>query len=360
MKLSIKLEKVLHKLGKRYFPFNHLSRERLQEILNHIRIVELQQDEILQIKGSDSQDYLYLLEGQVDIVCEGSIQMLTHPEETQRRPVLLPDKQQRCSILARDDSIICHARRDALDTIIAWDFIGRHKQKSLQYMDIIRNTLAFGGLPAECIEKAFSRMQSRQAQKGDTIQSSQCDAFYLIKSGRAEVQRFNSRSQDNLVITTLSIGDIFGNAAQISGKNVDETIVMLEDCELMVLGKEDYEELISRPLIKTLQPQVAKTMLDNGYQLLDVRFAEEYAEQHIPGSLLIPLEELAQSLGKLNRKQPYIIYCHSGPRSAVAALLLSEQGFEAMPMEGGIRDWPYEIEHPSGSPNVVVTSNKFH
>ena len=360
MKLSIKLKKVLHKLGQFYFPFNHLSNERLQEILNHIRIIELQQDEILQIKGGDSQDYLYLIEGQIDVVCDGNIQMLTHPEETQRRPVLLPDKQQRCSILARDNSIICHAKRDSLDTIIAWDYIGRHKRESLQYIDIIRNTLAFGDLPAECVEKAFSQMQSHTARKGECIQSNQCDAFYLIKSGSAEVQQFNSRTQDKLVITTLSTGDIFGNAAQISGKSLDETVVMLEDCELMVLSKQDYKELIHRPIVKTVQAAVAKTMLDNGYQLLDVRFAEEYAEQHISGSQLIPLEELSKRINNLNKKQPYIVYCHSGPRSAVAAMLLSEKGFEALSLEGGIRDWPFEVEHSSANPNVVSMNQKFH
>ena len=41
MKISKKLKKVLFKLSNLYFPFNNLSPERLQEIVNHIRMTGL-------------------------------------------------------------------------------------------------------------------------------------------------------------------------------------------------------------------------------------------------------------------------------------------------------------------------------
>ncbi|MCW9056964.1 MAG: rhodanese-like domain-containing protein, partial [Gammaproteobacteria bacterium] len=62
----------------------------------------------------------------------------------------------------------------------------------------------------------------------------------------------------------------------------------------------------------------------------------------------------------LNEKQPYIVYCHSGPRSAVATLILTENKFEAHSLEGGIRDWPYEIERHPARPNIVSLNKKFH
>ncbi|MCW8854723.1 MAG: cyclic nucleotide-binding domain-containing protein [Gammaproteobacteria bacterium] len=359
MALSTKLKKVLFRLSNLYFPFNNLSTERLQEIVNHIRIIELQQDEILQIKGSNSQDFLYLLEGQIDVVCDGSIQSLSDPAETQRSPVLVPNNQS-CSIIARENCIICHANRDILDTIIAWDHINKESKESVQHIDIIRNTLVFNRLPIEYIESAFSRMQPKAFKKGDTIQGEQTDAYYLILSGSVEVQRFNSENQQQQTITQLGTGDIFGNEALVSGQNLTETIIMLEDSELLVLGKDDYSELIKRPLVRTIQAKIAQTMLDNGYQLLDVRFPEEHAENRIPGARLIPLGELRQQLKKLNEKQPYIVYCHSGPRSAVATLILTENKFEAHSLEGGIRDWPYEIERHPARPNIVSLNKKFH
>jgi len=360
MAISTKLKRVLFKLSNLYFPFNNLSPERLQEIVNHIRIIELNQDEILQIKGSNSQDYLYLLEGEMDVVCSGNIESINDPAATQRTPVLLPADSTSCSVLAREDCIICHANRDILDTIIAWDHIGRESRDSVKYMDIIRNTLVFSRLPMEYIESAFSRMRPCKMKKGESIQAEKSDAYYLILSGRAEVQRFSNEHHDNARITVLGVGDTFGNEALVAGKNLSETIVMLEDTELLVLGLNDYNELISRPKVKTVQPQIAQTMLDNNYQLLDVRFAEEYSENRITGAKLIPLRELVQRLNELDQDQPYIIYCHSGPRSAVAALILTEHKFEVLSLQGGIRDWPYEIEYSVNRSNIVPLTKKFH
>jgi len=360
MTISTKLKKVLFKLSNLYFPFNHLSPERLQEIVNHIRIIELQQDEILQMRGSRSQDYLYLMEGEIDIICEGNIRTINSPEDTQRSPILLPHENNSCSIIAKTNCIISHANRDILDTIIAWDYIAHDTLNAVQYIDIIRNTLVFQRLPIEFIQSAFSRMKPSRFSKGQSISADQSDAYYLIISGKAEVQKFDATQQTFKRVTELGSGDIFGDMAQVAGKNPDETITILEDSEILILGKTDYKELKSRPQVQTVQPQVAQTMLDNGYKLLDVRYPEEYAENHINNAILVPLSELSQQLEELNKKQPYIVYCHSGPRSAVAALILHQNHFEALSLEGGIRDWPYEVEEASVKPNIVPLANKFH
>jgi rhodanese-related sulfurtransferase len=47
---------------------------------------------------------------------------------------------------------------------------------------------------------------------------------------------------------------------------------------------------------------------EGDYTLLDVRQPGEYARQRIPGGLLIPLPELADRLGELDRGKPTIIY----------------------------------------------------
>lgn len=360
MTISTKLKKVLFKLSNLYFPFNNLSPERLQEIVNHIRIIELQQDEILQLRGAASQDYLYLMEGEIDIVCDGSIRTISDPGETQRTPVVLTRNSNNCSIIAKTNCIISHANREILDTIIAWDHIGRETLHTVKYIDMIRNTLVFQRLPIQYIESAFSRMKPSYYKKGESIPAEKCDAYYLILSGYAEVQKYDKQSQCFKRTTELGIGDIFGGEAQVSCKNPNETIVMLEDSEVLILGNSDYQELINRPIVRTVQPQIAKTMLDNGYRLLDVSFPEEYSESHIADATLIPLSELSDRLSELDKDHPYIIYCHSGPRSAVAALIMHENGYEALSLEGGIRDWPYEIEKASAKPNIVSMAKKFH
>ncbi len=359
MTLSTKLQHVLFKLSNLYFPFNNLSPARLQEIINHIRLIELQQYEILQIRGSKSRDYLYLMEGEIDLVCEGTIRSINSPEETQHSPILLP-KLQSCSIIAKTDCIISHARREILDNIIAWDHIGCETRDSVKHIDIIRNTLVFQRLPITYIQNAFSRMKHRRFSKGERIPSEQCNAYYLILNGSADVQAYDEQQKKFRHITRLGTGDIFGDEAQVAGKRPDENIIMLEDSEVLVLDRRDYQEIISRPQVQTMQPQVAKTMLDNGYQLLDVRYPEEHIESHIPGARLIPLAKLSEQLNELDKNRPYIIYCHSGPMSAIASLMLNENNLEAYSLEGGIRDWPYDVETSSVTPNIVSMPVKFH
>jgi sulfur-carrier protein adenylyltransferase/sulfurtransferase len=76
------------------------------------------------------------------------------------------------------------------------------------------------------------------------------------------------------------------------------------------------------------------------YTLLDVRQPFEYEENHLPGARLIPLPQLADSLGELDPRRPTIVYCAVGGRSRMAAQMLVHRGFdEVYHLEGGIEAW---------------------
>ena len=54
-----------------------------------------------------------------------------------------------------------------------------------------------------------------------------------------------------------------------------------------------------------------RRLLDEGAQLVEVLPAEEYAEEHLPGSVNIPLKELdRETTGLLDRGRPVIAYCY--------------------------------------------------
>jgi rhodanese-related sulfurtransferase len=114
------------------------------------------------------------------------------------------------------------------------------------------------------------------------------------------------------------------------------------DCKLLVLHRDDFDDMIRNPLIKTVHPNVAKTMVETGYQLLDVRYAEESDDHHIPGAILMPLYELRNRMDELDKNQRYIIYCHAGRRSAVVPLMLAQNQFDVVSLDGGIREWPFQ------------------
>ncbi|WP_423802361.1 sulfurtransferase TusA family protein [Neobacillus sp. SAB-20_R2A] len=62
--------------------------------------------------------------------------------------------------------------------------------------------------------------------------------------------------------------------------------------------------------------------------LLDVRESAEYAFNHIPQAISIPLDELDERLSELNKEDEIYVICRTGSRSDFAAQKLAEQGFK--------------------------------
>ena len=94
-----------------------------------------------------------------------------------------------------------------------------------------------------------------------------------------------------------------------------------------------------------IDPSEAKKRLDTekGIILLDVRTREEYSENHIPKSTLIPLNVLGLDASKKLPDQQATIfaYCRSGNRSRAAVKMLTKQGYTNVFDLGGIIRWPY-------------------
>jgi len=85
----------------------------------------------------------------------------------------------------------------------------------------------------------------------------------------------------------------------------------------VMFGRIDYAEL--------------RGLLDAGAQLVEVLPAEEYAEEHLPGAISIPLKELdAETTAALDKREPVIVYCwdYLCDMSPRAAARLDSLGFE--------------------------------
>jgi len=102
------------------------------------------------------------------------------------------------------------------------------------------------------------------------------------------------------------------------------------------------------PTVMNLSAEQGKAMMDEDPTiiLVDVRTQEEYIEEHIPGALLVPVDELESLAPEMipDKEATYIIYCRSGNRSATAAQQLIELGYQNIYDMGGIIDWPYETQ----------------
>lgn len=74
--------------------------------------------------------------------------------------------------------------------------------------------------------------------------------------------------------------------------------------------------------------------------LLDVRTPREWQQQHIDGSVNIPLNRLPERLGELPRDRRLLVHCAGGYRSSIAAGLLQRSGHsDLVELGGGVAAW---------------------
>lgn len=82
----------------------------------------------------------------------------------------------------------------------------------------------------------------------------------------------------------------------------------------------------------------AKSMVKDGAVLLDVRTPEEWGQEHIPGAVNIPVDDIDGRASELSKDKPVVTYCKSGMRAHRAAGALRAKGFTVYEL-GGIGDW---------------------
>jgi hydroxyacylglutathione hydrolase len=74
--------------------------------------------------------------------------------------------------------------------------------------------------------------------------------------------------------------------------------------------------------------------------VLDVRRRAEFWEGHVTDAENIPLDELPERLGEIDRSQPLAVICAAGYRSSIACSLLARAGFaNVMSVQGGTEEW---------------------
>jgi rhodanese-related sulfurtransferase len=76
-----------------------------------------------------------------------------------------------------------------------------------------------------------------------------------------------------------------------------------------------------------------------GAFVLDVRQPDEYEAGHVPGAVLVPLDQLEGRLAEVPADRPLLVICKSGGRSATAVKALTASGYDATNVAGGTMAW---------------------
>ncbi len=83
----------------------------------------------------------------------------------------------------------------------------------------------------------------------------------------------------------------------------------------------------------------AGKLVEDGAQLVDVRAEHEWEMGRIAGAQHLPLAELAERVGEIDKDKPVVVYCRGGNRSTMATEALAAEGFDAVKLSEGIVGW---------------------
>jgi rhodanese-related sulfurtransferase len=102
-------------------------------------------------------------------------------------------------------------------------------------------------------------------------------------------------------------------------------------------------------MVQQISPRALAEALAHGeaVRLLDVRQPWESQLASLPGSTLIPLNELPQRAGDIgfDADSMLVVYCHHGIRSLSAAAYLERLGhLNVKSLAGGIDAWSCEVD----------------
>lgn len=86
----------------------------------------------------------------------------------------------------------------------------------------------------------------------------------------------------------------------------------------------------------------ADVLAEPGITVIDVRTAAEYASGHLAGAVNIDVSDdgFDAKVSELAKDGTYLVYCHSGNRSAAAADRMAGLGFTTIyNLKGGVTAW---------------------
>lgn len=111
------------------------------------------------------------------------------------------------------------------------------------------------------------------------------------------------------------------------------------------LRKSSGEETIERTHPHVANNEELQAKLGQNIIVLDVREAAEFAFDHIPNAVSIPMGELENRLNELNKEDEIYVVCRTGNRSDLASQKLAENGFtNVINVVPGMSQWSGDTE----------------
>jgi len=331
-----------------FSPLSGLKQDNLTALARKVQIRELSPGQILFKEGESEKRTVYVVTGSLDLVADDDVaETIVGGTDSARNPIA-PVFPRRVTARARDRVQYLSIDSDLLDVMLTWDQTGSYEVSEMggepegaasdDWMTMLLQTKAFHKIPPANIQAIFMRMQQINYKTGDVVlkQGAEGDYFYVLTRGTCLVTRETPLNQDGIKLAELVVGDTFGEEALISDAKRNATVTMSTDGSVMRLGKDDFKKLLNEPMLDWVSLNEAEEVVKNGGKWLDVRLPSEYENHHMEGAINIPLYFIRMKINTLDQNTDYVLCCDTGRRSSAGAYILSERGYKAYVLKGGI------------------------
>jgi phage shock protein E len=94
--------------------------------------------------------------------------------------------------------------------------------------------------------------------------------------------------------------------------------------------------------MKTIQ----ELLREPSTKIIDVRSPGEFASEHLPEAINIPVEIIASKVEEIkSMNAPILLYCRSGARSGMATSILKQAGLTDVFNGGSVYDLLFELQN---------------
>lgn len=325
-------------LFRRFIPTLSLAPTERADLARHSKLHRVGRDQAFFRAGANSGTAVYLVVGSVRLEAADGAKRVIRAGSDDARYALSNSSRFETSCIALEPSEALFVDRERLDLALTWAQAGTVEvgdaAEGDDWMAVMLRAPALQRVPPANIVRVMAAIERVEFAAGETIirEGDPGEHYFVLVEGTCRVFRLDTVTLEYHELDQLSAGQAFGEEALVSGNPRNASVEAVTSCRLARLAARDFNRFLREPLLKTV------TLIEaaQNAQRVDVRLPDEFAGGHLRGAINLPLADIRSMCSRLDRKRPVVVYCDGGRRSASAAFLLGERGFDASWVEGGV------------------------
>jgi len=324
---------------RRFVPTSSLHPGDWTELAKASYQASFQPGQVLFHRGEPARTAAFLISGKVELVSELG-ERLVQADTDEARHALADGPRRSVSGTCVEAAEVLFVDRDKLDVMLTWAQTGEVEvrewddEEEGDWMSILLRHPALHRIPPGNIAQILACVEQVEVMPEEIIlrQGDPGDFYYVVTQGECAVLRADPPGSEAKLVERIRAGGGFGEEALVSGEPRNATVKAISRTRMARLSAADFRRLLQEPMLSRVSLKTAPA----NAQWIDVRTEAEFERGSLPQARNIPLRNVRASAGQLDPNAPVVMFCDTGRRSASATFLLSERGFNAAYVEGGV------------------------